>query len=477
MKLNNKGFAVSAILYSLLLVFVLFAIVVISSFDSSIDIVGASNDDIVNGNTFVVYETLIKNHMRNERVLDNDYCQSEGDTWYNTNCEKKIMIQTKNGTLYWPKDFCKEKAEGKCVKYGNVNEKEHLLINFTLGKKRDCDTSNEMYTTHKNCAVDLYNAYKNGEKKVECDSTWLSIATTETVSADGTESNNIWRPVDAGGRGYYNEMWEPSHYNETCTDSTCQKFYCAHVLNTLTKEAKAIHITDMCKDRDKREDNIWGDQGNRPLSYSVKLYVFKPSDNDGDDGTELKFDKIKREASSVCYSTASQNYSEGDDKKSWETRYECNNFSYNTITVNDDNNNLDDYEYYFAIYGGSTPDALNITNSTESFSIDKELLNNNKTDRNILDSVAANWGIKVNGNVLSLTNYWATDCDTEGGCNAGDENSYQRRNIVIVAIPVKKTNNSEPEPTTEEPTTEESTVPPSTTNIDQEDTNDSNDEE
>ena len=48
-KLNNKGFAVSAILYSLLLVFVLFAVIVTSTFMNSSNLVNSANDELVNG--------------------------------------------------------------------------------------------------------------------------------------------------------------------------------------------------------------------------------------------------------------------------------------------------------------------------------------------------------------------------------------------------------------------------------------------
>ena len=93
MKLNNKGFAVSAILYSLLTVFILFMLVVLNSMNNSITVLKSSNDDIINGDKFDV-----------SQVYENEEeCNQNG--WYNYESTKKLEIKTNYDVLYWPKDF------------------------------------------------------------------------------------------------------------------------------------------------------------------------------------------------------------------------------------------------------------------------------------------------------------------------------------------------------------------------------------
>ena len=105
MKLNNKGFAVSAILYSFLTVFILFLLVVLSAMNNSITILKSTNDDIINGFTFEIKQTY-----GTSINCDND--------WYTYNYNKKIEIRTTHDVLYWPKDF---NASGTDTKSGFVS--------------------------------------------------------------------------------------------------------------------------------------------------------------------------------------------------------------------------------------------------------------------------------------------------------------------------------------------------------------------
>ncbi len=262
MKINNKGFAVSAVLYSLLLVFALFTMVVLASFDSAVDIVGASNDDIVNGNTFVVYETLIKDQIKYGQSQDYDICQYDDDTWYNVDCDKKITIQTSTGTVYWPKNFCKTRDEntGRCKKYENENKKYHIKISFTIGTKKACDKYQTLYDDNKEYEIGYFNDSSNN-------------LISRNVS-------DIWD----GGDLLINKISAPAQ------DNGINLFYCAHITNTLTKETKTLHITEMCKDSTRRNESSKGVA--RPKDYTLIVWVPKVDDNNQfiyDDNNELEF--------------------------------------------------------------------------------------------------------------------------------------------------------------------------------------------
>ncbi len=98
--LNNKGFAVSTILYTILIAFLLFLGVTLAMFSTSINIIGNANNDLINNTAFKVVQ-----------VKDaNPGCGSSYQ-WYQkvdkTNSDVIIKINSKygSGTMYWPKDF------------------------------------------------------------------------------------------------------------------------------------------------------------------------------------------------------------------------------------------------------------------------------------------------------------------------------------------------------------------------------------
>ncbi len=86
--LNNKGFAVSTILYTLLVAFLLFLGVTLSTFSASIRTVGNANTDLIDGTELSAY--LIEN-------------SNNSPNWYSSN--KLIKINSRYGTMYWPRDF------------------------------------------------------------------------------------------------------------------------------------------------------------------------------------------------------------------------------------------------------------------------------------------------------------------------------------------------------------------------------------
>lgn len=95
--LNNKGFAVSSVLYTLLIAFLLFLGAALAQFSSSSSLIGKANDDIVNGTQFEAVQ-----------VKPNGACE-DGNEWYQDSSGGSsntiVRIKTRYGTKYWPKDF------------------------------------------------------------------------------------------------------------------------------------------------------------------------------------------------------------------------------------------------------------------------------------------------------------------------------------------------------------------------------------
>lgn len=91
--LNNKGFAVSAVLYTLLILFLVFLGVSLSMFSASNNLISYGNRDLVDGTNFEV------NHVctGTEKV---------GNVTTNViDYKMLIRIKSKYGTHYWPRDF------------------------------------------------------------------------------------------------------------------------------------------------------------------------------------------------------------------------------------------------------------------------------------------------------------------------------------------------------------------------------------
>lgn len=106
--LNNKGFAVSSVLYTLLIAFLLFLGAALAQFSASSSLIGKANDDLVNGTSF---EAL--------QVKPNGACDS--GKWFQDKSGNPsntiVRIKSKYGTMYWPKDF--ETSEHRQVKLNN----------------------------------------------------------------------------------------------------------------------------------------------------------------------------------------------------------------------------------------------------------------------------------------------------------------------------------------------------------------------
>jgi hypothetical protein len=110
--LNNKGFAVSSVLYTLLIAFLLFLGAALAQFSASSSLIGKANDDLVNGSSFEAMQ-----------IKPNGACK-DGNEWYQDSDGKTsntiVRIKTRYGTKYWPKDFEIKKEEVKDD--GNIDE-------------------------------------------------------------------------------------------------------------------------------------------------------------------------------------------------------------------------------------------------------------------------------------------------------------------------------------------------------------------
>lgn len=92
--LNNKGFAISSILYTLLIAFLLFLGVALAQLSSSSSLIGKANDDLINGISLSVDEVKV-------------------------NGKPTIRVKSRYGIRYWTKDFECDDGNKTC-KSGNL---------------------------------------------------------------------------------------------------------------------------------------------------------------------------------------------------------------------------------------------------------------------------------------------------------------------------------------------------------------------
>ena len=88
--LNNKGFAVTTVLYTLLIAFLMFLGAALAQFSSSSSLIGKANDDLINGTKLDAKLVKVKD--------------GNADNWNELGII--VKINSRYGTMYWPKDFC-----------------------------------------------------------------------------------------------------------------------------------------------------------------------------------------------------------------------------------------------------------------------------------------------------------------------------------------------------------------------------------
>lgn len=105
--LNNKGFAVSAVLYTTLIAFLLFLAVVLSMFSSSSDLVRNANTDLINGNKFEAKQVTLTSGFNEGKTncVPTSKTSLASDEFYWYDSPVIVKINSRYGTYYWPKDF------------------------------------------------------------------------------------------------------------------------------------------------------------------------------------------------------------------------------------------------------------------------------------------------------------------------------------------------------------------------------------
>lgn len=112
-KLNNKGFAVSAVLYTLLIAFLMFLGVTLAQFSSSITLINNANKDLVDGQVPLSATPITAFNTDASGKQDDD-----------PRTDIKVQIKSKYGTMYWPKDFvgasCNSCDPSNGINYKNI---------------------------------------------------------------------------------------------------------------------------------------------------------------------------------------------------------------------------------------------------------------------------------------------------------------------------------------------------------------------
>lgn len=131
--LNNKGFAVSSVLYTLLIAFLLFLGAALAQFSASSSLIGKANDDLVNGTSFEAMQ-----------IKPNGACDN-GKSWYQDSdgniSDTIVRIKSKYGTIYWPKDF--KESNFQVNDDGNVSSTTSTSDNGKVTAEFINNTSND----------------------------------------------------------------------------------------------------------------------------------------------------------------------------------------------------------------------------------------------------------------------------------------------------------------------------------------------
>ena len=140
--MNNKGFIVSTILYTILIAFLLFLGVTLSIFASATKTAGAGTNDLVNSTKLSINYIVLPCNMTN---------------WYDNKYNILAIVNSRYGEFYWPRDFGTSIDSG--VIKGN-NKKGNLEIKCS---EDDLDDYNAIYHLE-SCNIDL-DDYTDKSKK------------------------------------------------------------------------------------------------------------------------------------------------------------------------------------------------------------------------------------------------------------------------------------------------------------------------
>lgn len=122
--LNNKGLAITTALYSLLVAFLLFLGITLSTFASSANQLGSANSDLIDGKRLTGSQIKLQGNI--------------GSKWYlyqtNNSGSEKVnntlaVVNSRYGVAYWPKD---SDANAKYTSTYNLKSSGEFLNNTKL---------------------------------------------------------------------------------------------------------------------------------------------------------------------------------------------------------------------------------------------------------------------------------------------------------------------------------------------------------
>lgn len=144
--LNNKGFAVTTVLYTLLIAFLMFLGAALAQFSSSSSLIGKANDDLINGTKLDAKLVKVKG--------------GDANNW-NT-LDIIVKINSRYGTMYWPKDFCNNDngtlsscKDNNIMVTCNGNSCDNIVINNLIGIDVTDDVTGDSLDR-----LQLFNAYE-----------------------------------------------------------------------------------------------------------------------------------------------------------------------------------------------------------------------------------------------------------------------------------------------------------------------------
>lgn len=117
--LNNKGFAVSTILYTLLIAFLLFLGATLAMFSSSNSLISNANNDLINGTKLTAVQ--VKDAQKEGTCVSSTTTKKDGQYyWYEMDSNILVKINSRYGVMYWPRDF-NGKIDGNKITYYSKN--------------------------------------------------------------------------------------------------------------------------------------------------------------------------------------------------------------------------------------------------------------------------------------------------------------------------------------------------------------------
>lgn len=124
--MDNKGFAVSAVLYTILIAFLMFLTVLLAMFYSSTSLISNANKDLIDGTALKISQVkpvryFTETDEQGNEVKKELYCPGKQDNWDNkpqtiddtywdnnwnvSDNNIIVRINSRYGTFYWPRDF------------------------------------------------------------------------------------------------------------------------------------------------------------------------------------------------------------------------------------------------------------------------------------------------------------------------------------------------------------------------------------